>query len=347
MAEEKDTQLIESAYKFVQECFASVPVIVLGSGHSCACDIPGMVELANYLCSEVPKELPSEEKQTWKVFEHKIQTQPLEVVLQEIQLSQKLMDIVIQKTWDCIFPSDKRVLERVIRNHDHLALSRLYNHLFQSTRQRIQVITTNYDCLAEYAADTAGYAWATGFGYGHIGRRYGNHLLTISKGRVAFRTVDIWKVHGSLNWYRAPDGTTYYLPSVVSPPEDHTSVIVAPGIDKYRRTHEEPFRTIIAGADLAMDDAVSFLCIGYGFNDEHIQPKLLEKCKREEKGIVVVTKELTPAAKQVLLTGQCRRFIAFEQSEDSTRMYDPEHLSGTELPGKNIWSLKGLLDSVL
>lgn len=341
--------MLESAYKSVQDCFASAPVIVLGSGHSCAFNIPGMPQLTDYIRSEVPKEVAPDDNQTWKTFEEKLQHLTLEAALQEVQLSQQLTNLIILKTRDCIFPADRKVLENVIKNSEYLPLSRLYRHLFNSTHYRIQLITTNYDCLAEYAADAAGYAWATGFGYGYIGYRYSNnHSLTISKGSTAFRMVDVWKVHGSLNWYCAPDGYTYYLPSVTTPPTGHFPVIVTPGIDKYRRTHEEPFRTIITGADSAMDAGRSFLCIGYGFNDEHIQPKLLEKCRRNGKAIVVLAKELTEAAKNVLLDGHCKRFVAFEQwGSSGTRMFNPKHLAGVELPGINLWSLGGLLDSVL
>lgn len=342
-----DSSVLESAYKSVQDCFALAPVIVLGSGHSCAFGIPSMTQLAAYIRSEVPREISPDDNQTWKILEGKLQHLTLEAALQEVQLSQRLTDLIIQKTWDYIFPADRQVLEHIIQNSDYLPLSRLYRHFFNSTHQRIKLVTTNYDCLAEYAADAAGCAWATGFAYGYIGNRYGNHSLTISKGSMPFRMVDVWKVHGSLNWYRDPDGATYYLPSVTTPPTNYSSVIVTPGIDKYRRTHEEPFRSIIASADSAIDGGKSFLCIGYGFNDEHIQPKLLEKCKREEKAVVILAMELTAAAKDVLLDGRCRRFVAFEQSEDGTRMFAPEHLAGVDLPGINLWSLGDLLNRVL
>jgi len=342
-----DKSLLEYACTSVQECLALAPVIILGSGHSCTFGIPSMIQLTEYLRLEVPKELAPEDKQTWIALLEKLQHLSLEAALHEIQLSPRLTALIIRKTWENIFPSDKKVLECVIQNRDYLPLSRLYHHLFNSTHKRIQLITTNYDCLTEYAADAAGYAWATGFGYGYIGSRYNHHLLTISKGNTAFRMVDIWKVHGSLNWYRAPDGAIYYLPSVAKPPKDFFPVIVTPGIDKYKRTHEEPFRTIITGADLAMDDGRSFLSIGYGFNDEHIQPKLLEKCKREEKIIVVLAMELTETAKKVLLNGHCKRFIAFEKSGDGTRIFTPEHHEGLELRGINLWSLGDLLTLVL
>lgn len=342
-----ETPVLESACKAVQDCFASAPVIVLGSGHSCASGLPDMSQLAAHLCSTVPNEAASADQGTWRAVEEKLRTMPLEMALHDIQLGPELTDVIIRKTWDCITPTDKAVLDLVIQDSAQLPLSRLFRHLFNSTHPRIQVVTTNYDCLAEYAADAAGYAWATGFGYGYVGARWGNHLLTIYKGATAFRMVDVWKVHGSLNWYRAPDGTTYYLPSVNAIPSGYQPVIVTPGTDKYRKTHAEPFRTVMAGADSAMEDARGFLCVGYGFNDEHIQPKLLEKCRHEQRSIIVLAKTLTAEAKKVLLDGTCKRFLAFEESGDGTRVFSVEARDGVELPGVNLWSLGSLLDRVM
>ena len=177
MTNNADNPMLESAYKSVKDCFASVPVFVLGSGHSCAFDIPGMPQLKDYIRSEVPSKVAPapDDNQTWKTFEEKLQHLSLEAALHEMQLSQQLTDLIIRKTRDCIFPADREVLRRVIQNRAYLPLSRLYRHLFNSTHHRIQLITTNYDCIAEYAADAAGYAWATGFGYGYIGNRYSHN----------------------------------------------------------------------------------------------------------------------------------------------------------------------------
>lgn len=63
-------------------------------------------------------------------------------------------------------------------------------------------------------------------------------------------------------------------------PTGYTPLIVPPGKEKYSTTHEEPYRTIIEEADKEFKRAGSFLCIGYGFNDSHIQPKLISANKK-------------------------------------------------------------------
>ena len=347
MATDSGKSLLDYACKFVQDCLTSMPVIVLGSGYSCAHNLPGMADLAKHLCLEVPKYLLEEDQASWAAFEEKIKSFPLESALQQVQLSASVIDLITKETWNLIFPADRTIPIRMIENLSSFSLSRLFAHLFRSTHQRLSLITTNYDCLAEYAADFAGYAWATGFGYGYVGNRHGNQRLTVSKNQTPFRMVDIWKVHGSLDWYRSRDNTIFFLPSATSPPRDYVPAIVTPGTDKYRQTHEEPFRTIIAGSDAAIEAGNSFLCVGYGFNDDHIQPKLLEKCRKQEKRIVVLSKELTDAARRVLLDGRCRCFIAFEQSKDGTRVFSPEFIDGIELPEINLWEFNDLLNQVL
>lgn len=347
MTDKSDNALLDHVCKSVQDCLASMPVIVLGSGYSCNYGLPGMNDLAEHLCLEVPKHLLEDDHPSWAFFEEKIKQMPLESALQQVNFTQHVIDIIIRETWNLIFPADRKVLERTVEALETFPLSRLFSHLFRSTHQRLSLVTTNYDCLAEYAANIAGYAWATGFGYGYIGDRYGNQNITVSKNQTLLRMVDIWKVHGSLDWYRSEDNTILFLPSVTAPPKGYTPVIVTPGTDKYRQTHEEPFRTIIASADAAIEAGNGFLCVGYGFNDDHLQPKLLEKCWKHEKRIVVLAKELTGAARKVLLDGRCRCFIAFEQSQGGTRVFSPDFIDGIELQGVNLWILDDLLNQVL
>lgn len=347
MDTEEKENLLTYACESVQRCFAMNPVIVLGSGHSCAFNIPGMEQLANYLNEEIPKKILPKDKTVWGKLKNEIMTVGLEAALQKVQISSELNDLIISKTWEAIFPHDRKVLEKIVSDPNYLPLSKLFRHLFNSTNLRIQLITTNYDCLAEYAADASANAWSTGFGHGYIGNRYSNQILKFHKGTIPFRVVDIWKVHGSLDWYLHKDSSVYYLPSVTVTPKEFSNVIVTPGIEKYRRTHDEPFRSVLAGADLAMEQGNSFVCVGYGFNDEHIQPKLVQRCKKDGKQVVVIVKKLTPASQKVLLNGNFKDFIVFEESSYGTKMYSQHYTSGIEIPDVNLWSLEGVLQKVI
>ncbi len=337
----------EQAVALVQECLAAMPVIILGSGHSAAFGLPGMDELRDHLERAVPPRLPFADTATWEQFKKAVRQKPLEAALHDVHLSSELMDIVVEETWKCCLPHDQRVLQDLVRNCCDFPLARLFGHLFRSTHLRLSVVTTNYDRIAEYASDAAGFGWSTGFGQGYIGHRHMGRKLTIQKDGAPIRMVDIWKVHGSLDWFWSADGTMYSLPACTTPPDGFTPLMVVPGGDKYRRAFDEPFRSGISGADQAIRSGNSFLCIGYGFNDEHVQPPLLERCRRQQKPIIVLTKQLTPAAKTVLLDGRCRRFAAFEETSCGTRMFSPDHPAGVDINGVNLWSLGQCLDSVI
>lgn len=339
---------IDSVCKFVQDCLADNPVIILGSGHSAAYGIPDVHQIGEYLLDNITPLIEREDVDTWKKFQEVLKRKNLEAALQEVQISSHVTKLIIQKTWKLIYLADKEALHKIINSlSETFPLTRLYNHLLHSTHTRVSLITTNYDHIAEYAADIARYGWTTSFDYGYIGQRCAEKPVTIYKNNIPSRMIDIWKVHGSIKWYRGGDGIVYNFPSIEMLPEGFTPAIVTPGINKYKETHAEPFRSIMTGADLAISAGNSFFCVGYGFNDDHIQPKLLEKCRQHNKSIVVLAKKLTDAAKKFLLTGSCKNFMAFEETYGGTRMFNCEHYSGIVLKTTDLWSLGYLLDYAL
>jgi len=340
--------LNEDVHKFVQDCFAANPVIILGSGHSAAFGIPDIYQLGEYLIDSVSPLVKEEDREEWSKFVDILSKNNLELALSEVQLSQHITTLLVEKTWDHICLYDKKALDQIIKSLPSVfPLARLYTYLFNSTHARLSLITTNYDHMAEYAADIAGHGWNTGFDYGYIGRCSGTPRITVHKDKLPFRMVDIWKVHGSIKWFRREDGLVYNFPSIDALPEGFLPSIVTPGVNKYKETHGEPFRSILTGADLAIEDGKSFFCVGYGFNDDHIQPKLLVKCRQAQKKIVVLAKKLTDATKKVLLDGGCKNFIAFEEAPGGTRVFNYENCNGVILKEVRFWEIGNLLDHVL
>src|SRR5690606_25207822 len=113
-----------------------------------------------------------------------------------------------------------------------------------------------------------------------------------------------------------------------------------PGTEKYRRTHDEPFRTAMQNADEATQRASAFLCIGYGFNDTHLQPRLLERCQSQDVPLVLITKEISRTAREFLRSGRCRRYFALEECKDGTRYFSNEIPGGQEVQGPPYWQLE-------
>jgi hypothetical protein len=285
--------------------------------------------------------------ESWPKFTAALdKTNDLEAALQQVPLPDNIIANVTRATRGCILEDDSTVFERVALRQLDLPLTRLYQHLLRSTNNTLSVVTTNYDRLAEFAADSAKLAWYSGFSRGLL-RFFGSRDITRQPAPNETRTVNIWKVHGSVDWFMDADSIAVALPYGDEFPSALHPLLVTPGSLKYKATHQEPFRTIIANADAAIANARSYLCIGYGFNDAHIQPKLVEKVRDQTAPIVILTRTMRQPAKEFLAKCKKAPFLALEQAETATRVYSSQSPNGYELPDTGIWQLDKFLDAVI
>lgn len=338
----------EATLKFAQEALSATPVIILGSGASAAHGVPGMWPLAQHLMkAAIPVDWTDGEGAEWDGFVAQLARDvDLESALQAIRPTERQTHFIAATTRAFLLPSDVAVLHALLADRWALPLSRLYRHLFDSTHPNVHVITPNYDRLAEYAADAADLSCFTGFGYGHLQSRAKHPNTRVTVNRREARTVSVWKVHGSLDWFQDVANQIVGVPSVVDVPTGYSPLMITPGIDKYRLTHGEPFRTILACSDNALENARAYFCVGYGFNDEHLQTKLVERCEKESTPLVIITKKLTPTAKAFLRGGRCRRYLAIEDGPAGGRGYMNDEPDGFDLD-KPIWKLNDFLNHVI
>jgi hypothetical protein len=334
--------------QIAQECISKAPVIILGSGASASYGIPGMPQLRDHLRGiSCPTTGMADEVAKWAEFQSILKTADLETALDEVRLPETLTALVVESTWDYLAPFDHKVFERAIVSHDLFPLTKLFLHLLNSTRSDIHVVTPNYDRIAEYAADAGKLAHYTGFHYGHIRARAVNGRPRVQLGNAPARTVNIWKVHGSFDWFRDSAGVVFGLPISGRRPTNVLPVIVTPGIEKYRLTHDEPFHSIKTEADKALQSADSYLCVGYGFNDTHLQTTLVERCRGKDVPLILLTKALSASAKAFLASGKCGKFLAIEEAPAGARMYSREFPDGEEVAGESIWHLREFLKLVI
>lgn len=338
----------EIAQEFAQGVLSATPVIILGSGASAAHGVPGMGALAVHLMETQPPAVwTADENGEWNAFLTHLRTgTDLETALQAVRPTERQTYFIASATREFLLPSDLAVLSALLANRRHLPLSRLYGHLFDSTHTTLHVVTPNYDRLAEYAADAADVSTFTGFNYGYLQSRVRDTRTRIAIGGRETRTVAVWKVHGSLDWFQDAAKQIIGIRSALVVPPDYAPLMITPGIDKYRLTHGEPFRTILTCSDSALENARAYFCVGYGFNDEHVQTKLIERCDRDSTPLVVITKELTPTAKTFLRSGRCRRYLAIEDSTAGARAYMHDAPAGFDLD-KPLWRLDAFLDHML
>ena len=330
--------------KQAQGYYSNAPVIILGSGASMAFGLPGMGELAVHIKGNVDTSaVPDSESGSWSEFCGLLDTGvDLEAALHQVNFSDDTTDLIIQVAWDLINDRDEAVYQRSISDRSIFPLGGMLSHMFRTSLSELNIITTNYDCLAEYACDQEELYHYSGFSHGFTRR------LTTPDHIRCDRKVNIWKVHGSLDWFYSPTDETISIPRAKFKPEDYRPQIITPGIQKYQKTHLEPYRSIITNSDNAISSASSYLCIGFGFNDEHIQPKLLNKCQRDGASITVVTHTLTDQAKGLLFGGGIKNYLAIERAEDDdhSTIYSSLCDDPITVDGK-FWSLEGFLELIL
>lgn len=341
---------LDRMLEFAQEALALTPVLILGSGASAAHGVPGMWPLATALNAAPGVSAPTaEEAGQWSAFKAELAGgKDLEAALGAVRLTDRQTAYVADVTRAFLLDHDEAVFKKVVSDRRALPLSRLYQHLFRSTHRIIDVITPNYDRLAEYAADAAGVIHFTGFTSGYLQTRTQAHAPRPTGGDGG-RVVNIWKVHGSLDWFEDVDHQIIGVRGCRGTPDGFTPLMITPGIDKYRLAHLEPFRTIFGCSDAALEKARSYLCVGYGFNDQHLQTKLVERCDVDAVPIIVVTKNLSDTTKAFLRGGRCRKYLALEEGHCGVGTCAYTHLDpdGVHLASQTVWPLTSFLDFVL
>jgi len=335
---------IETALKQIQAYYAATPVLLLGSGASAAFSMAGMWQLGQHLIKTVPTEnlTPYDEK-CWVQFCEDLGNEiDLETALTNNRLSTILTSAIISSTWELLNPQDLGVFRNAISDQNFFPLGKLLRHMLRSTAKKIDIITTNYDRLAEYACEQESIYYYTGFSQGYKG--FEEHYNAIK----TERRINIWKVHGSLGWFRNEDGINLSLSTTENLPPGLIPLIVTPGLDKYERASREPYRTIISSADKALINSTSYLCIGYGFNDVHIQEKLINKCARDNSKLIIITRSLTLAASNFINTHNIKNYIALTRGEnDNETIIQSSELAKPISVQNNYWSLAGFSQIIM
>ena len=328
--------------KLAQNCSQKNPVIVIGSGASIPFGLPSMKPVADYLVSTVKPQSPDEED-SWLLIKTALANgDHLEQALLAHPLVPSLIHQVVRATWELIAKHDRDVFTDAIHNEFHPPLSRLFDHFLNTSNSTVDVVTTNYDRVIEYACDVAGIHYASAFQPSYITTFDSQDKRTLTYRGKPVQTVKIWKVHGSLDWFVRSDGVTIRSPLFTEIPSALEPLIVTPGVSKYERLTDEPFRSTLQGADKALSNANGYICFGFGFRDRQIEPKMVERLARKGVPIVVATKVLTEEAAYFLRHKARANFLALEESPTGTRARYSENWDGVELPG-DYWSIEGFL----
>lgn len=326
-----------SIFAKVQKCLENVPVILIGTGGTIPLGIPGMDRLSEHLVVTLSDKYKT--NTTWDSIVSKLESGiDLESALTDITFTDDLVNDIVIETWKLITTADTEVFNKYILGKQSLVLSDLINKFYQPHPQCINIITTNYDRVIEYACDQKHIRYDT--------RYQGGYIRYFSTVKTGIRdVVNIFKVHGSLDLFKDSSGLVCSLPGQYrTPPTGFSPEIISPGISKYKAVLTSSCRNILHESDTAINNANSFLCIGYGFNDEQIQAGIISQIQTG-KPIVVVTKMISEKAASLLINNSINYVIIEDNPnrEGSTRFTIAKnyyYLDGT------FWTIEGLLQII-
>lgn len=310
--------LPDELFNEVQGVFRKAPVLLVGSGFSCGYGLPGMGDLAEHLANTIDGVLAADEaKNAWAQAIDAIRDN-LETGLNNIPLGAEgwaeIVSAIRSETARLILEKTATAESKILQEetNERHAPSRLLKLLFDGSPQNaegIHVITTNYDTLLELFCDLAGLPLDTGFaGFRRrkprprpIFQNQYNRIWVAEKRQRQFdhrlcKTVRLYKPHGSISWLTTDEGPMEVLNDAATTGR----AIVVPGPSKYQdalvNTLFDEMRTAM---NAALADAQALLCIGFGFNDDHLQGVIKRRLAAGMPAIIN-TRDPTPSIEQLL-----------------------------------------------
>lgn len=336
---------VDFLFKKIQDIVNRNPTIVLGSGASAPYGIAGMKALADMLSSFFSIKKYHDKKIDDIVYEflEKINTKKmgLEEALLDVRMPEIVENDIKEQVWIEIQKGDLVVYNNVVQG-ERLALADLLEYMiYGRSEQTINIVTTNYDRIAEYAISQTEAYLNTFFTNKPIGRF--NHSLQFHRSLKGYiGHVNVLKVHGSLDWFEK-DGQLFSLSNSQIIPQNYSPCIITPGTNKYEQTSQVPYRDLIQQVDNVFREASGFLCIGYGFNDKHIHPNLLNYSEKRQKPILIVAKEITDSIRSRVIDKKKYPYIIIAEKKDGgTIIYDSSETMPLEINADDFWTISGL-----
>lgn len=337
--------------KKIQSFFDQGTVTIVGSGLSCAEGISGMKALAEKLIKDVPKKINIADMEYWRNIEESLKKgTDLESTLQQNKVTSNIEKAIIETSYELISNEDISIFTEIIEKGRILRFSE-YLSCFNVDLYNLNVITTNYDLLIEYACEIKGLCYSDSY-YGKIISVYSPEnaeqemIRGSKKGKKPMNYykphIKIYKPHGSINW-KLINGKL----NKINHMNCGTPCIITPGSNKYEKGYEEPFDYHIGKMGREIDNAKRLIFIGYGFNDNHLETHL-NKTENISKPKLIITRTLYDNAKKIV--DNSPNTIAIEEVKINDKSYGSRiyfEKQTYEISDKEIWDLAELIKEVL
>lgn len=310
---------IDEIYQTIQDYLKISPLVIWGSGATIGFGLPSMSKLKD----EIGKAMLTFDK-TCTDLEAELGKDKYEADLPKIR---KIIRNVV-----C--DADIKAKEQLLKNSDDFeGVRRLTKFCHDPHPKVMNVVSTNYDRILEYVWGYNGLHYTDGFEQ--------HELAEFDENKFCDKDIiNLMKVHGSLDWFEVDHEVRKLTTDFGYDP-----VMIPPGKNKYRTTHNSPYRELMQKSDDAIKKASSFLVVGFGFNDEHITP-LVGKKTRNGTPIVVVTKEVTSTTEKEL--EKAKKVIYVEAASDISkshiRIFENGTLKSDTIEDKDYWKLNSFMD---
>lgn len=131
-----------------------------------------------------------------------------------------------------------------------------------------EIFTLNYDLMLERALEEVGLPYFTGF-VGTVKPFFLPESVDDFSGTYVKKNwTKLWKMHGSLNYKKTPDGKIFIESKVT---DEYENLLIYPSMDKYLSSRKAPFISYLDRFRKYMLNSEKILFIlGYSFGDEHI-----------------------------------------------------------------------------
>jgi SIR2-like protein len=135
----------------------------------------------------------------------------------------------------------------------------------------VEIFTSNYDLLIEQALEQKRVPYFDGF----VGSdRAFFDLASMEQDNLPSRWARLWKVHGSINWWRTPNGRVERRPKGDGESDQQ---MIYPSHLKYWESRRMPYFAMLDRLKtfLAQGQGVLVTC-GYSFSDQHLNEVILQ-----------------------------------------------------------------------
>lgn len=354
------------AKKQLQEFFKVTPHVILGTGTSCAVDAGfGMGALRDALFTKIEVEsLDKKSAFQWaKVQKALADGFDVEHSL-DFATTARLRELILKETGYSVALLDQKfaasICKREIEWPAMAIINKIISGLSISDHNALNVITTNYDLLFEYACAAYNIKCVDGFCGGVIrSEDWTVSLQTVShKTRVVrnrrdkvksenLRHVRLYKVHGSLNRFFINSEVVEVDMWIANAPADVERVIITPGSSKYEKIQMYR-RELQAKADESVESANSFLFLGYGMNDAHIEQYIVQKIRRDRRPAVFITRDLNGRIESFAKQNDGVWIVCgLEHPDEGTRIFNNQLGGWLLITGEELWEFSQFAKEIM